>query len=138
MKDLICPFSATLVSEDFGCRKASRIVRRGGAEIACSSESAQSRCNDLHARMKEVSLPALGFEDDLLQMPHSAQLKIQYGGLLGLQRIVQTGEAPTTTLSNIDSLISAALDRFPSVEAIPFDELCTDITGYRLARRRKK
>ncbi len=41
MTDLICPFSATLVKDDSGCRRASWIIRHGGSEIACNSAHAQ-------------------------------------------------------------------------------------------------
>ena len=34
MSDLICPFSAPLVAQDFACRYGEAVIRRGGTEIA--------------------------------------------------------------------------------------------------------
>jgi len=40
MQDPICPFSATLARVKWNCVHAREIVRRGGVEFACNSESA--------------------------------------------------------------------------------------------------
>jgi len=77
MSELICPFSSTLVQEDFACTNARPIVRRGGAEIACAAEAAHARCQRFFQRLKDVALPEFGVEDDLLKMPHSVLVKIQ-------------------------------------------------------------
>jgi hypothetical protein len=138
MDDPICPFSATLVTEDFGCVNAAGIVRRGGAEIACTSDAAHARCHRLFQKLKEAALPAFGVADDLLQMPHSVQVKIQYGGLLGLQRIASPAVEPASVVKDIDQLVASVAQRFSTLDDIPFSELCDDMTGYRLPRRRHR
>ncbi len=138
MGEPICPFSATLLTDDFGCRNAAGIVRRGGAEIACTSEAAHARCLRLFQQLKENALPAFGVADDLLQMPHSVQVKIQYGGLLGLQRITSPAVVPISAVEDIDQLVSSAAEQFSTLDDIPFSELCEDMTGYRLPRRRQR
>lgn len=138
MAESICPFSATLVTEDFGCRNAAGIVRRGGAEIACTSDAAHARCHRLFQKLKEAALPAFGVADDLLQMPHSVQVKIQYGGLLGLRRLIRPAEEQTSAVEDIDQLVASAAGRFPSLDDIPYTELRNDMTDYRLSRRRHR
>jgi len=137
VQDLICPFSSPLLQDDFGCRYASRIVRRGGAEIACSTAAAHGRCTLLFQYLKDVALPAFNVEDDLLKMPHSVLVKIQYGGLLGLQHNILQGNARENGIEDIHSLIESVLERYPSLGDIPFDTLIDDITAYKLSRRRK-
>ena len=138
MGESICPFSATLVTEDFGCRNAAGIVRRGGAEIACTSDTAHARCRKLFQRLKAAALPAFGVADDLLQMPHSVHVKIQYGGLLGLRRITSPAEEQRSAVRDIDQMVSSAAGRFSSLDDIPYSELLDDMTGYRLPRRRHR
>jgi hypothetical protein len=138
MSELICPFSSTLVQEDFACAKANPIVRRGGAEIACATEPAHARCRRLFQRLKDVALPELGVEDDLLKMPHSVLVRIQYGGLLGLQRSLDSSTGTGSTVGDIDSLVAAAVESYGSVEAIPCADFCDAIVSYRLPGRRKR
>ncbi len=138
MSELICPFSSTLVQEDFACPNAKPIVRRGGAEIACTAGQSHGRCRQLFQRMKDVALPEFGVEDDLLMMPHSVLVKIQYGGLLGLQGMLGTPTAPGSVVGDIDRLIATAVGRFGSVDAIPCEDLGDAIVNYKLPGRRKR
>ena len=138
MSDLTCPFSAPLVAEDFACRHAESVIRRGGTEIACQAEVSRARCIELHQAMKAVALADQGYEDDLTQVPHSLLVRIQYGGLLGLQRLTGQDSDAATTVADIDSLVEAARVHFGSVSDIPCTELCADMTGYRLPGRRNR
>jgi hypothetical protein len=138
MKDLICPFSATMVKDDFGCRQANLIIRRGGAEIACTDTTAHSRCGQLHQRMKNIALPEFDVADDLLEIPHGVQVKIQYGGLTGLQRITRNAAEQPATVEDIDVLVQAAIERYSAVENIPCADFLDDITSWKLPRRRNR
>ena len=135
MNERICPFSATLAKADFACRQAEQIIRRGGAEFACRSVADHARCTRLFARMKAAGLPAFELEDDLLAVPHGVLARIQFGGLLGLQRLLGS-DSPK--VDDIVTLVIAAATHFADIEAIPCEQLVADITGYRLSRRRKR
>ena len=136
MNDLICPFGATLAKDDFACTRAEKIIRRGGAEFACQDNAAHTRCCTLHENLKATALPAFDLEDDLLAVPHGVLSKIQFGGLLGLQRLV-TGSAGEK-VDDIATLVDHAATRFNAIEHIPLDQLVDDITHYTLARRRRR
>ena len=138
MKDLICPFSATLVKDDFGCTQATKIIRRGGSEIACNSVNAQQRCTDLFQKLKDTALPEFEVEDDLLQIPHGVLVKIQFGGLLGLQRISNSTATAAGNIQDIDALLETSIGMYGSINSIPFSSLCEDISNYQLTRRRRR
>jgi len=138
MSDLICPFSATLVKNDFGCKLAGQVIRRGGTEFVCHTGAAHARCRRLFDQLKAVALPAFGVEDDLNRMPQSVLVKVQFGGLLGLQRRLTAVERTDGGIEDIDALLETALARYRSIEAIPCDRLVGDITGHKLSRRRER
>lgn len=129
-----CPFNGTLVAGTFGCAHAEPVARRGGPDVACRSELGQRRCAVLFERLKAAALPAFGVEDDLLSMPHSVLMKIQHGGLLGLQRLLD-GAAPAR-VEDVDALIERALARYRTAEAIPCADMVDAMTGFQLKRRR--
>ena len=137
MKDLICPFSATLARDDFSCRQSSKIIRRGGTEIACTLETAHQRCSCLFQSLKDIALPAFEVEDDLLQVPHGVLKRIQFGGLLGLQRISNDPVSGKPGIQDIDTLVTSLIENYKTLDAIPFETLLEDITAYKLPRRRK-
>ncbi|MDH3979734.1 MAG: hypothetical protein OEU91_04390 [Gammaproteobacteria bacterium] len=136
MTDRICPFSATLARSDFACARATQVIRRGGAEFTCQSDTAHTRCRQLFEHCKQAALPAFGVEDDLTRMPQSVLVKIQFGGLLGVQRMTPGQTSAGNRIDDIDALLAAAIDHFSGLESIPYEQLVDDITAWKLPRRR--
>jgi hypothetical protein len=85
--------------------------------------------------MKVAALPAFGVEDDLLSMPHSVIVKIQFGGLLGLQQLLSGLPVGSPKVDNIYVLVDQALHEYGDLDAIPYQFLVEDITSYKLRRR---
>jgi len=131
-----CAFAATLMSDTFGCRHARHITRRGGPDIGCDSPAASLRCCHLYQQLKSRVLPLLGYEDNLLTTPHNIMVKIQFGGLLGLQRLLHgTGG---DKVGDIDALAEEALAHYAEPGAIPYGELAPDVDQYRVQRGRRR
>jgi len=80
------------------------------------------------------SATAFGVEDDLLSMPHSVLVKIQYGGLLGLQRLLRTASQVGERVDDIQALVAEASLRFR--DAVPCTTLVDDITAFKPRARR--
>lgn len=131
MEEYKCAFAAPLVAGQFGCACARQVTRRGGPDVACTARVGHERCLQLFERLKAVALPAFGVEDDPLSMPYSMLVKIQAGGLLGLQRLL-TG-APATTVTDINFVVEQAARN--GMEIVPVECLVADITGYKLRKR---
>ena len=136
MEEHKCAFSNTLVTSQFGCEKGAQVTRRGGPDVVCASDEAHQQCEKLFQRMKQTALPAFGVEDDLLSMPHSVQMKIQFGGLLGLQRLQDKGTDESTVVKNIHGLVGQAIGKHGGLDAIPCQAFVEDMTSYKLKRRR--
>jgi hypothetical protein len=133
-----CAFSQTLIGGQFACAHAEPVVRRGGAEIACRSVDASQRCATLMQTLKDAALPAFGVEDDLLSMPHSVLVKIQFGGLLGVQRLLEAAPGDADNVADINALVEQALDRFGALDAVPCAGIIDDMTGFKPRRRGKR
>ena len=137
MSDLLCPFGATLVKRDFGCKYAKEIIRRGGAEIACMQSDAHAKCCALHGVIKTSFLQAMDLEDDLLTVPHNVLVKIQYGGLHGLQALESEDSQLETGIDDISLLVSNVTEKFHALESLPVDAINKVINEYKTQRRRK-
>ena len=131
-----CPFSAPLISHHFACTHAQEVIRRGGTEIECANASTHARCEQLFHCLKTASLSAFGVEDDLLSMPHSVLIKVQYGGLLGLQRLLSSPVPAAERVEDINTLVAQAQASFGSAEATPCDQLVAEITAFKPRSRR--
>jgi hypothetical protein len=85
--------------------------------------------------LKDAALPAFGVEDDLLSMPHSVLVKIQFGGLLGVQRLLDATRSDADSVIDINALVEQALEKYGTTDAVPCAEIVTDITGFKPKRR---
>lgn len=135
MDNFKCAFNGTMMAEQFACARAHRVTRRAGPDVACDSQAAHQRCAALFERLKSAALPAFGVEDDLLSMPHSVIVKIQFGGLAGLQCLQRPDAALETPVDDIDALVRRALEQFGSVDAVPCERFVEAMTSYPLRRR---
>ena len=137
MSDLLCPFSAPLVKNDFSCTSAQEIIRRGGAEIACKSSDTHAHCVAFYNQIRTSALHTMELEDDLLTLPHNVLVKIQYGGLLGLMKVVEDNQK-SEKVDDVASLLTAAMEKFRDIESIPLSSIINTIVEYKMQRRREK
>lgn len=128
-----CAFSQTLMGEQFGCRRALPITGRDGPEIGCDDEAAHRACAALRERLTDTALPALGYAEGM-EVPHSVPVKIQFGGLLGLQRLL--GQDGPDRVEDIYALVDQAVSHFGRLDGVPYEQLIDAIAGYQLKRRR--
>jgi hypothetical protein len=135
MGNFKCAFSGALIGKQYGCQYALEVTRREGPSIACTSDSMHQKCAVLLAEMKAAALPHFGYEDDLTQMPHSVLMKIQSGGLAGLQKHLQ-GTTSLAAVENIEQLVIEAEKRYADLSAVPFSKFTQDIVDFKLRRRR--
>ncbi len=132
-----CPFAAPLTTGRFACQHAQEVVRRGGSEYDCCSQANQSVCAELFVRLKAQALPAFGVDDDLTAMPHSVLVKVQSGGLLGVQRVLGEGAADDR-IDDIASLVNRAIEHFGSTDDVPYADIEGDMTSFKLDRRSRR
>jgi hypothetical protein len=135
MQEYKCAFSNTQVTGQFACENGKPVTRRDGPNVVCTSDEAHQQCELLFQRMKQAALPAFGVEDDLLSMPHSVMVKIQFGGLLGLRRLQGTNTDESADVNNIHGLVVQAIGKHGGLDTIPCQALVEDMTSYKLKRR---
>ena len=138
MADLICPFSAPLAQEAWRCTHAQKIIRRGGEEVACDNEALHGSCKAVLEHCKQVALAGMGLKDDLLSVPHSTLVKIQFGTLIGLQQTMDNVTAEDHEMQDIPDLVTLAITHFSAVREIPTAHTTAASLEYKLQRRRRK
>lgn len=136
MPDNKCPFSMVQASATCHCRNAREVIRRGGSEFDCTAPQAHGVCVELVRHFNAVALPALGYEDDLTLTPKSVYERILVGGLLGLRTAQDPADSSLET-PDIWSVVEAACERYPAVEAIPDSDFVPAIEGCALKKRRR-
>ena len=131
-----CCFAITQISNEFGCQHGELVTRRAGPDIACQSVECREKCLEVYEHMKKAGLDAFEYEDDLTQVPHGIWVKIQFGGLLGLQAEI-AGEA-SHSVEDISYLINSLEQRYNHFEQLPYEKIVSSMQSYKTRTRRKK
>lgn len=110
LNPLACAFEKALLSRCCNCELATRKNIAEREMVACRSAVSRQNCRTLrellHANARfTLKLSHAG------PIPHARELKVQCGGLIGLQRVV--GEQ---SIQNIHGLVLRAQDKFHGLE----------------------
>ena len=127
-----CVFEKALLA---GCCACSLALRYGISEretVACTSETGRKRCAALRALLRQNSLFALKCTPGA-PLPHAKEMKAMCGGLLGLQRLLE----PAGEVSDVFELVEEAIDRFGSLDALPYSAIMPAVAAFELRRRKQ-
>ena len=128
-----CVFEKAINSRVCNCAKGQRFNLADREGVACKSAKALKRCtqlsNSLHTNARFV-LKRINVE----QLGHAQEIKIQNGGLIGLQaEVLNTDDQK---VDDIDSVISDAEKQYGDVEKFPYSQIMQIISTYRIRARK--
>ncbi len=131
MNPLPCVFRKAILSNKFDCEKVQHLNIAERETVNCSSNNAYKICFNLLSLLEKNSQVALHLTNINTQLTHSKAMKIQCGGLLGIQNSLESnGE-----IINIYSLLQQALLEFQSLENLPYQNVIGIIVHYEVRKR---
>ena len=77
-------------------------------------------------------------EIDGTPLPHAKEMKVQVGGLLGLQSLLFTDKRDAEEVDDIDLILQTALQQYQEFEKLPFAEVIKSVTNFKGRQRRSK
>ena len=131
-----CIFEKAINSRVCNCSKAQRFNLADREGVACISVYGRERCSQLISMLRKNARFALQRLNLNEALAHAGEIKIQNGGLLGLQSHVKNHT--DQTVEDIDALISITEDKYKSLENLPYSQLMQIITSYQIRNRRKQ
>ncbi|HCA27589.1 MAG TPA: hypothetical protein DEP05_08140 [Betaproteobacteria bacterium] len=134
INQITCPFEKAVLSRRVDCEKLVRINIAEREAAGCSSLTAQEHCDGLLAHLRRNALFALHLTHAEAVLPHAKEMKVQCGGLLGLQAQLFPASADAARVDNVYILVKAALERFGGVENIPYQEIVKAVSAFELRR----
>ena len=132
-----CIFEKTILSRQSVCSQSHRFCLADREGVACNLELAHKRCQSLLELLRENANFALGLPKVDTALPHNKEIRIQQGGLLGIQQSLTQGGLPVQQVDDVYSLITTAIETFQSLENIPYDEVVKCIVSYEVKKRRR-
>jgi len=132
-----CVFEKALLTRRFGCSQVARINIGDREAAGCSNPAAMDVCAELLDQMHGKATFALGMKHVNGPLPHAREMKVQCGGLLGLEAIIYETDAPEGT-ADIFGLIAKSIREYEEINQLPYSLLMQHIAHYEGRPRRKR
>jgi hypothetical protein len=132
-----CAFEKSVLINQCNCSKAERFCIAEREGVHCLSEEGQARCLDALSILRDHATFALR-ELTEGKLPHGKAMRVQIGGMRGLNKLLNGDD---TQLPDVDAILQAAIQRWGSLEQLPFSEIMPSIAAYKgktRARRRQQ
>lgn len=133
-----CIFEKTINSRRCTCEKALRFHLADREGIACKSAAGNALCTELLNSMRHKARFALHLTRADAPLPHAKEIKVQTGGLLGLQALLHPEKAEQQNIDNVLGLIDLALQRFGRLAELPYDGIIQAIVKFEGRRKRPR
>jgi len=131
-----CVFEKTISSRRSHCSKMLRFHLADREGISCRSAAGNALCTRLLVLMRSNARFALHITHAEGPLPHAREIRVQTGGLLELQALLQPELREADNVADIIALVDCAVERYTSLEALPFDRIVQGIVRFEGRRRR--
>lgn len=133
-----CVFEKAVLSRRCGCTRAKRFYLADREGVACTLASAEQRCSRVLEHLRQSAKFSLRLTGLTGALPHAKEIKVQTGGLLGLQCVVDEQLLHAKQVEDIDGLLVEALQRFGKIESFPYQEIVKSVVHFEARPKRKK
>lgn len=125
-----CVFEKTINSRRSTCSKSLRFHLADREGVTCRSAAGNALCTTLLELMRSNARFVLHITHADSPLPHAREIRVQTGGLLGLQALIHPELQNENNVEDIIALIDIALERYSGLESLPFDIIVQGIVKF--------
>ncbi len=129
---LPCPFERALLSRCAVCHKAHKLLLAEREAITCTEAAANDLCKAYHRALHANARFALHMDPNQ-PWPFGKEIRAQCGGALGLKMAL---ELPEDVPVDYARLLSEAMERHGSIEALPYSVIMRAVVHFEPRRRK--
>jgi hypothetical protein len=127
-----CAFGKVILSRHCACSKVNKRYAAEREMVACSVDSEREQCGELLDLLRQNSMFALKLTHITPPLPHGPEMRVQCGGLQGLQLEVDG----TEDVVDVSDLVAAARLKFGSLENIPYSKIVQSVVSCEVRKKR--
>jgi hypothetical protein len=138
VNERFCAYEKSILTNHCLCSQAERFCIAEREGVRCLSDEGQTRCLELLHLLREQARFALRTDQDKSILPHGKAMRIQVGGLRGLEMVLSDAAEAPARIGNIYELIGRALEQFQRLDRLPFSKIMQQVAAYRGRTRSRK
>jgi hypothetical protein len=129
-----CVFEKAILSRRCDCMCATRFYLADREGVACDASQAHQRCEQLIRLLRENAKFALKVTAIEGELPHAKEIKVQNGGLLGLQHLLRP-DLNAENVIDVAALATLGERTYGTLEKFPYREIVKSIVAFEGRRR---
>ena len=137
-----CVFEKALTNHQAKCRLSQHFCLADREGYACTNEVSSRKCIELLEKLRKNSVFVLKLREISGPLPHNMEIRVQAGGLAGLAKLlhgnVENSEQPTVMADSIDQIISRSIERYGSLDELPYGDIIQSVVQFQGRRRRQR
>ncbi|VAX11913.1 hypothetical protein MNBD_GAMMA24-2438 [hydrothermal vent metagenome] len=133
-----CVFEKAISARRSNCNCATRFNLADREGIACNSLARYEHCLRLLQQLRKNASFALHLTHVDGQLAHALEMKLQVGGLSGLEDVVLKGDPAAADMNDINGLLNAAKQQFGRIEDLPYTDIIKSIVHFKGRQRRRR
>ncbi len=126
-----CAFEKAILSRRCVCALVERRYVAEREMVACKLPAARETCSELLGLLRQNSAFALHLAHVTPPLSYAQEVKVQCGGLLGLQHEIDGADA----VSNVIGLVEFACQKFGSFEELPYSKIVQSVVNFQVRKR---
>lgn len=132
-----CIYEKALNNRRCDCQQKQRFLLATREGVGCKSELRMQRCTRFLNTLRENSRFALKEITIDGPLPHNKELRVQAGGCLALQKLLEP-DNPNESVQDVDHILESAIAHYGSIDEIPYGELVKGVLRYKVKDRRSR
>ncbi len=126
-----CVFAKAILRHCASCSRSEKLYIGEREGVACKSPGAHQRCGEVLLQLHNKAMFALHLPHPEQILPHGKELKVQCGGLLGLQLALHPADAMLDKVVDINALLEQAIKDHGTLDALPLGDVIKSITAFK-------
>jgi hypothetical protein len=127
-----CAFGKVILSRHCACSKVNKRYAAEREMVACTVDAEREQCHELLDLLRQNSAFALKLTHITPPLPHGPEMRVQCGGLQGLQMEVDG----TEEVVDISALVEAARLKFGGLEQLPYSKIVQSVVSCEVRKKR--
>ena len=132
-----CVFEKALVNHQADhqvkCRLSRHFCLADREGYSCEDAAASLNCSKLLEKLREKSIFVLKLRDIDGPLPHNMEIRVQVGGARGLAKLINVDK-----IDNIHRVLDEVINKFGSLDSLPYSEIIQSIEQFQGRRRRQR
>lgn len=131
VNDAPCVFAKAILRRCARCSRSQKLFIAEREAVACKSPGARQVCAEVLEQLHLKATFALRLPHPQVVLPHGKELKVQCGGMLGLQQALLSEDEPAEVVEDIHDLLENALGDYGDTESLPYSEVVKGVTSFK-------